>query len=217
MLKALVVKELRESVGLIAVAGLASLYVLAELTGFQLLPWQRSRYDESLPFVSDSLTFYLCLVAGGLAVLLGLKQTAWELWQGTFFFLFHRPMSRRRVVATKLVVGGGLLLAVSGALVAVYALWAATPGTHASPFFWSMTGPAWQLWLSLLLLYFGGFLCGIRPGKWFGSRLAPLVASAALVMVAVTMPWWWFSLAIVLTGSVIGILSIFYYVAARDY
>lgn len=217
MLKALVVKELRESIGLIAVAGLASVYVLADLTGVRLLPWQRASFDETFPFVSDSLSFYLCLVAGGLAVLLGLKQTAWELWQGTFFFLFHRPMSRRRVIGTKLVVGGGVLLLLSGALISVYALWAATPGTHASPFFWSMTVSAWQLWWSLLLVYLGAFLSGIRPGKWFGSRLAPLVASVALVAVAASVPWWWLSAVIVLTGSAIGISSIFYYVAARDY
>jgi len=217
MLRALVVKELRESVGLVAVAVLASAYVLADLTGVRLLPWQGAGYDQSFPFVSDALTFYLFLVAGGLAVLLGLKQTAWELGQGTLFFLLHRPLSRRRVFGTKLAVGGALLMLVSGALVLVYALWAATPGTHATPFYWSMTVGAWQVWFCLLLLYFGAFLSGIRPGKWFGSRLAPLVASGLLVMLAAATPWWWLGAAIVLAGSAVLIPSIFYYVAARDY
>jgi hypothetical protein len=217
MLRALVVKELRESAGLVAVAGLASAYVLADMTGIRLMPWQSTGYDQTFPFVRDTLNSYLILVAGGLAILLGLKQTAWESWQGTFFFLLHRPLSRRRVFGAKLVVGGGLLLLVSGALILIYALWAATPGTHASPFFWSMTVPAWQLWYSFLLLYFGAFLSGIRPGRWFGSRLAPLVAGAVLAAVASAVPWWWLSVAIVLAASAIALPTIFYYVEVRDY
>ncbi len=172
MYKALVLKELRESAGLIAVAVLAAAYMLADLTGVVLLPIQ-SGLAVPYPFVSDtSLVFYLCLLAGGLAVLMGFKQSAWELWQGSYYFLLHRPASRRTIFGVKLAVGLGVLLCITGAVIQLYAMWAATPGKHATPFFWSMTVVAWQLWISFPLLYLGAFLSGIRPGCWFGSRLA---------------------------------------------
>ena len=40
-----------------------------------------------------------------------------------------------------------------------------------------MTAWAWQLWLCMPLVYLGAFLSGIRPARWFGTRLMPLVAA----------------------------------------
>jgi hypothetical protein len=67
----------------------------------------------------------------------------------------------------------------------VYGLWAATPGTHAGPFEWSMSWPTWAGWLAMSLLYAGAFLTGIRPGRWYGSRLLPFVVAVLGVAVAV--------------------------------
>ena len=217
MHKALVLKELRESAGLIAVGVLAAAYILADLTGVRLLPIQNGQAVR-YPFVSDTaLVFYFCLLAGGLAVMLGFKQSAWELWQGSYFFLLHRPASRRTIFGVKLAVGLTVLLAITGALIQLYAMWAASPGKHDSPFFWSMTIWAWQLWIAFPLLYLGAFLSGIRPGRWFGSRLAPLAAAGLLTTVATVVPWWWLSLAIVLASSAAFVASILLYVETRDY
>lgn len=217
MHKSLVLKELRESAGLITVAVLGAAYILAELTGIVLLPLQDG-VAAPYPFVGDgTFGFFLALLAGGLAVLLGFKQSAWELWQGSYQFLLHRPVSRRMIFGVKLTVGLTALLVLSGAVILLYAMWAVAPGKHASPFFWSMTAWAWQMWIAFLLLYLGAFLSGIRPGRWFGSRLAPLVASGVLVTLAATVPWWWLSLAILLTSSAAFVVSIFLYVETRDY
>ena len=40
------------------------------------------------------------------------------------------------------------------------------------------------------LLYFGAFLSGIRPARWFGTRLLPLVAAGALAMLLPELRWW---------------------------
>ena len=216
MHKALVIKELRESAGIVALAALGVAYVLAELTATPLLPWQ-SRNLYSYPFVRDSLPFYLWLLGGGLAIALGFRQTAWELSHGTYFYLLHRPVSRRTVFGLKLLVGAVLVVLMNGLLVALYAWWAATPGHFEAPFFWSMTVPAWQQWLSLLPVYFGAFLAGIRPGRWFGSRLLPLVAAILAAIVASALPWCWLGVAISLAASAILITATLYYVRKRDY
>jgi hypothetical protein len=218
MFKALVIKELRESAGILAVGVLAALYVLAIVTGWRFLPfpvlWSGA---EGIPFLNDGFSSSYALVIGGLAIALGLKQSAWETGHDTYYFLLHRPSSRRFIFGTKLATGAGILLLIGGLLVMCYALWAATPGNTSTPFFWSMTVPAWQLWLSMLLVYVGAFLSGIRPARWFGTRLVPLVGAAACVLFVWLSAWWWlWAISLALCAGLI-IVSIFYYAERRDY
>ena len=127
-------------------------------------------------------------IGGALAVSLGFKQSAWELWHSSYYFLLHRPASRTRIFGTKLAVGIGAGWVLTAAIVLLFGAWAATPGNSAAPFFWSMTGTAWRIWFALPVLYLGAFLSGIRPGRWFGSRLIPLVTAGAVVAVSVMVP-----------------------------
>lgn len=217
MYQALLIKELRESAGLLAVAALACVLSLAVLTGFPILPWPSNQL-QSLPFVTDELGFFFWLVGGGLAILLGLKQTAWEAGQGTYYFLLHRPIERWKVFGLKMAFGTAVLLSLMGLFLLAYAAWAATPGNHDAPFFWSMTAPAWKLWFSLPLLYLGAFLSGIRPARWFGTKLAPIAAAIVMAMFVAYAPWylaigplgWGLWVALTLSG-------VFYYVRNRDY
>ena len=41
------------------------------------------------------------------------------------------------------------------------------------------------------LVYLGAFASGIRPARWFGSRLLPLVSVAAPAILSYTVPLWW--------------------------
>lgn len=216
MLKALVWKELRESAGLLAVAVFAAVLVLSELTGFVLLPFQ-SGAGSLFPFVADAFPFFFCLLAGGLAILLGFKQSAWELWQGSYFFLLHRPASRQLIFGAKLAVGLVALLGITGLLIQSYAWWAATPGKHPSPFLWPMTAGAWQMWIAFPLVYLGAFLSGIRPGKWFGSRLVPLAAGCAIAFMATLLPWWWLGWSVAILSSAAFYFAIRYYILERDF
>ena len=216
MLKALVIKELRESAGIAVLGVLALMYALGELTGIRILPW-RGQSLHTYPFLYDDLSFFLSLCVGGLAIALGLKQTAWESGQGTYFFLLHRPVSRPRVFICKLAVGLLWVLAASAILILLYAWWAATPGHVTGPFFWSMTEPAWQRWLVLPIVYLGAFLSGIRPGRWSGCAAAPLAASMFVAVLAAKMPWLWLTLVISLAAAALLVVSIFYYVHRRDY
>jgi hypothetical protein len=188
MTAALTYKELRECAG-IAALGLAALLLVA-LVGMRWSPLPdviAPAGQGGIPFVSDTFTTYLAFGAFALALALGLRQSIGDLVGDAQLFLLHRPVDRRRIYATKLAVGLGLYLLCAIAPIAVYAWWAATPGTHASPFHWSMTAPAWTTWLAMTAVYLGAFLAGIRPGNWFGTRLAPLAASlSVLLLVSLT-------------------------------
>jgi hypothetical protein len=194
MNRALVIKELRECAPLGAIAALAAAWALCDLTG-ALSPWL-GRPSPGVPFVqSDDPYGYLITIAGGLAVALGFKQTAWEEFRGTFHYLLHRPIDRRRVFLVKAAVGVALVQAVGAAVILIYGFWAATPGTHASPFFWSMTKQTWQIWFAMPTVYLAAFLCGLRPARWYGSRLLPLVGAGMVAMTLAIQPWLWIAIA----------------------
>jgi hypothetical protein len=80
-----------------------------------------------------------------------------------------------------------------------------------------MTVAGWQLWSAMPLVYLGAFLSGIRPGRWFGTRLIPLVAAGFWVLLANLMPWWWLSGLITLIGIVAGIVAILHQLTSRDF
>jgi energy-coupling factor transporter ATP-binding protein EcfA2 len=96
----------------------------------------------------------------------------------------------RRQVVLKIFVGSTLYLVVGAIPILLYAWWAATPGTHASPFLWSMTEPAWRIWWAMILVHLGAFTSGLRPAAWLGSRLWPLAATGGAVFVIALIPSW---------------------------
>ena len=57
----------------------------------------------------------------------------------------------------KLASGLAVLLVITGAMIQIYAMWAATPGTHPSPFFWSMTGLGLAVLACVSLCIWGRF------------------------------------------------------------
>ena len=152
----------------------------------------------------------------------GLWQTMWESGRGTFLFLLHRPLAREKLLGVKLLTGAAACLFVATFPVAWYAIWAATPGTHASPFTWSMTAWSWLWAVELPLLYLGAFLSGLRPARLFGSRFAPLAAGIALVLFAELLSsqlsaWWPAILLATLLVDACYALSILHVAATRDY
>ncbi len=218
MWKALAYKELRESLRIVSVALLCFVLVLGAVMGLPTLPFGSSGGGGAIPFVGGSFLSWYVMIAGGLALGLGLGQSLGESPRGTWLYLLHRPVQRWKLIAWKLAVGGGLFLLVTLWPMLVYAWWAATPGRHASPFEWSMTLPCWQGWVSITPLYLGAFLTGLRPARWFGSRLLPLAGAGTLIFVIQALPWWWLlGVAAVLVLDVWLIAAVFYVAQVRDY
>ena len=225
MIKALALKELREIAGIAAVALLANLVLAAALMGMQ--PFARllkSGFTHGIPFVNPDIRPVLSFVAVPLALALGFRQSAWEAGQGTYQFLLHRPIGRSTVYLMKLATGIGAFLACTAVPILLCAWWAATSGHHPSPFSWSMTSPAWQLCMVLPLLYLGAFLSGLRPARWYGTRLLPLVAATGFVVLLLYGPQtlrvefpWTTVLPVALVLEALLISSICYVARMRDY
>jgi hypothetical protein len=184
-------KELRET-GWIALVGLAAhLAFVATYAGYPVLPFGSSRGNvEGIPFLNGNFLPSFCFVSVAIAAALGLRQTAVESGRGTWLFLLHRPASKWQLLAAKLVAGGGLYLVCGLVAILSYAAWAATPGKHASPFFWWMTVDSWKAWGLIGIVYLGAFLTGIRPARWFGTRLLPLTAGGFLAILLVFPMFW---------------------------
>jgi hypothetical protein len=181
-------KELRETAA-IAALGLAALLIVASSSmGFSPIPILARRYSTGIPFVNDQFSYNYIFVAGSLAIALGFWQSLADFRGDTQLFVLHRPISRRHVYFTKLGVGLAIYLVCGLVPIALYAAWAATPGTHASPFLWSMTTFNWTSWLAMTLIYLGALLAGLRPAAWLGTRLAPLAASLIGLIPVLAMP-----------------------------
>ncbi len=186
MLKALAIKELRESAAILGAAALAMLWTLGNVMGWRLTPFAiEDDATTSIPFYGGEFGPLLIFVGGSLAILLGMKQSAWENNSQQYYFLLHRPVSRQTIFLLKIACGMGCLLSLTMGPVLLYALWAATPGNHATPFFWGMTSNAWFTCLALPTLYLGAMLSGLRPARWLGTRLLPLVGTFIFLMLTV--------------------------------
>jgi hypothetical protein len=218
-MKTLALKELREVSGIAAVALACYLALAVNAMGAKVFDWVPGmpRGTTEVPFVGGSFTTFHTFLSVLLALALGFRQSAWESAQGTYLFLLHRPVWRNAVFLTKLATGLGAFLVCGSLPLLLYAWWSSVPGHHPSPFEWSMTLPAWRMELETSLLYFGAFLSGLRPGRWFGTRLLPLVASVMFLVVIEATPFGW--LGLLLTGGFVGVLTanVCFVARVRDY
>ncbi len=226
MVPAIVRKEVRETWLFAALAlGGYGIY-LCKLTGKSttllnhLVWWLPGMSVETpdVPFVQGNFTTILFFIGAALAIALGFRQSAWEPSQGTALYLLHLPLTRRTIFLTKLFTGIGLLLACTLLPILIYAAWAATPGTHAGPFEWSMTWPAFLVWLLLPLFYLGAFASGIRPARWYGSRLLPLLAVGIPAwLLAILAKWWLIAAPLLLLVTLVLLSNILWEAAKRDF
>jgi hypothetical protein len=67
-------------------------------------------------------------------------------------------------------------------------------------------------------VYLGAFASGIRPARWFGSRLLPLLAVGLPAVLAVAVPYWWLvGLPLLLLTAAVLVIEILGVAATRDY
>ena len=191
---ALLSKEVRECSLYAGLALLVQIHFLGAAMDLPLIPMLSNGRQGNIPFLHDyynsNTETYFCATAVIAAIVFGLHQTLWETWRQTSLFLFHRPMPRMQILSGKMLAGGLLIIGITAVPLLVYALWAATPGTHASPFFWGMTEGWWRTIGVASVCYLGAFLTGLRPAYWIGSRTWPLITALLISLVLRYLPIW---------------------------
>ena len=226
MFRAIAIKELREIRGIAigalivyATITIGAIDYRSPLNLFFIMDTSMSL--ERVPFVRDNFVGKFCFFTAMVTMMLGFWQTFGESVRGTYPFLLHRPAGRTWLIGMKLFVGMVAYLILAAIPIGIYAIWAATPGNHASPFEWSMTIPTWIGWFAMTMLYLGAFLTGIMPGRWYGARFLPLAASAFLLFVLLQFVsnfggMWWLC-GVVLAVDLWLIALIFFVAKTRDY
>lgn len=219
-MRALAWKELREVLGITTIALACYLALAFNAMGAMVFDWVPGipAGTTEVPFTGGGFTAFFTFISVVFAAALGFRQSAWESSRGTFLFLLHRPLRRETILLVKLATGMGVLLLCASLPIELYGAWAAVPGHHASPFEWSMTASAWRLMFLMPFLYLGAFLSGLRPARWFGTRLLPLVAAVLVLVLLYWAPWWWtvgFPLALLLYALLAG--NICFVGRVRDY
>jgi hypothetical protein len=221
MFRAMAWKELRETLWIVllilAAFALTCCGSLRSALDWDFLPSFSAGSANYIPFVEDSFFggrfWWLCAAA---TLALGLRQSLGESRHHTYPFLLHRPASRCWLIGMKLFVGLGIYLTAGASLILLYGHWAATPGKHASPFEWSMTVPTWTTMFAMTSLYLGAFLTGIRPARWFGTRLMPLLATVPMLLVAFADVSPWFNVLVLVADAWL-IATILFVARSRDY
>jgi hypothetical protein len=195
MIRAIAIKELRETVGIAAIAIVLYVAIVTSAAGIDLFQnladfvGVNLNAGDPIPFTGGEFFSRYRLISAGLAIALALRQSSWETSRGTYLFLLHRPAPRQNFFAGKIVTGLALLQLTAAIPVLAFSAWAATPGTHPSPFEWSMTLPSWCVWICLPVVYCGAFASGLLPGRWRGPRLLPVLAGLMLYFAGSEMAW----------------------------
>src|SRR5581483_8826472 len=148
MMRALVYKEFRETLPIAGLAMAALLFTAFDAMGYSPAPDLMNNYSGGqIPFLSDSFVERFGWIAMGLALALGFWQSLGDFWGDAQLFVLHRPVARRTIYSVKIAVGLTTYLVCTLLPLLLYAWWAAAPGTHASPFDWSMTAAVFTTWV----------------------------------------------------------------------
>ncbi|WP_339911743.1 hypothetical protein [Symmachiella dynata] len=164
---------------------------------FDQLPANFSEYLAGRMPVDLEQGFWIMPLIFALA--LGLVQTLSDSVQGTWGYLMHLPPGRRKVIATKLTVGVTAYLSCTGLFILACVTVALRMSSPEYPLEWPMVSPYVQLMLIGVLIYLGTFLSGLRPARWYGSRLIPLARCCMVAWVLAILSEWWIVSLLVLS------------------
>src|SRR5262245_37601158 len=178
-ISALILKELRSLSRFIALAVLADAWLLNEMTGSR---FGGTRLVSGLVLVRTDWLVSFGFLAAGIASVFGLAMSLDDGLRGTWPFALFRPVSRHAYFGVKLAVGGMLTLLLAALPVAGYSVWAVQSETL---WRWVLLQPAIEACGWSVVIFLGAFLSGIRPSKWWWSRLWPLGATLVMGL------WFW--------------------------
>jgi ABC-type transport system involved in multi-copper enzyme maturation permease subunit len=140
-----------------------------------------------VPLVSGSFLGTYVVVACALAIVLGALMSWNEQLRHTWDFLIHRPVTRTRILLSKLLAGAVMYLLAVLVPLAWLSCWCAIPGNIPAPWTMSYVLRGLDTVTVGFLLFVASFLCGVRTARWYGTRFMPLLVCVCIVLVMATM------------------------------
>jgi len=206
-MKTLIQKELRENFKL-ALLGLAVIGLALAMTYHQyaeayarLVAGDGSGLGvDAQPLLRD-IPRCVAFIATVFGAVLGWFQIHNERHRDLWAFLLHRPLSRTKIFAGKVIAGLCLYLLAMGLPLLVCVLMIITPGHIAAPFEPAMLRPVTVCFASGLVFYFAGMLVSLRQARWYVSRPLGLGVVALIFAGLFNLPFFWQTMAMVLLGS----------------
>ena len=127
------------------------------------------------------------------------------------------PSAGTHARSREVLVGVAVCLLLTVMPIFGYALWASVALAHLSPFYWSMTGPAWLLCLGVVLTYLATFLSGLRSARYV-SRFLPVPLAIVVGGIVYALPVGWLVAAASLLGVIaVYIVAILHVASSRDF
>lgn len=179
MIRALLIKEFWDVRGMVAMAALAYAILLANMMGMPFFEWVPHIPKSTLPFPGYAvglLAFYGAFFAAAFGLLQGWTDHQGQRW----LFVLPQPIRRSHLILAKLAIGLGIWLLMTLLALALSVLIAVAPSIIPAPFEWWMLQENSEFLLLAPTCYLGGFLSGLRPASWFGTRLFPLIGAIAM-------------------------------------
>lgn len=207
-MRTLIQKELREHgiLALIALGVCAVLLIPAyQATAARAVSVARGTQwgtDALQPLMSSTLLTSTLLFCGLYGAILGWLQIRSESHRDLWAWLVHRPISRTRIFASKVVAGMVLYGVGAGVPLVVLVAVVRMPGNVAAPFEWPMVLPVFADFLGGITCYLAGLLTGLRQVRWYASRGLGLAAAVAVMIAVIGAAEFWQSLLFVVAGVV---------------
>ncbi len=200
-MRAIVVKELRENLRWLPVGVLIIGVFLWLVTPVSIKYGQIS---------TENITSACGVGAALFAIALGALQSIFDLSDRQRGYLFHRSISGNAVMFGK-VVAGAILYAFACAIpLTCLALWFAWMGPEYLPVRPAQLLPSVLMCVACFFLHPATLISVDRQARWFGTKLFPLVAVAAPLIMFLeltrgggTMGWWFVTTVYVLLFAVV--------------
>jgi hypothetical protein len=158
--------------------------------------------------LAEEVKIVTAFAAAAAGLLLGVLCMAFELPPDRWALLVHRPVSRSRLFAAKIIAAVGLYLLATLTPFGVLTLWTSIAGNVAGPFYWRMTLPGLMAIFCGLAFLLAAMVTVRREARWLGSRILPLAVPALLLVMFIGVEQWWLNFWGLLSVCIVGVVML---------